>query len=312
MNINKKISFILNIGEYSSNSGWARAIHRLARLLHDKGEKVYTLGIGPRNFKYNVLTLKDGSKLPDFYFDANLKQYVPQYVHDNVSEEVDLNYAVEISDNGIWATAAKYKIIWFVSSRDSELKDADFVFKFDQHLSNSMRKFDGNLFVPDFNIDFWTQGSYSRTFNTFYIKKARYAYDSQVLQSMLNESISHFGTNKKLIDLDKTGGYLVGEPDHDYNKEVLQNTKFFWTFDTNTFFSLAAAMCGATSVVIPDETPREKWLMSRMFRYGISYGYDDIDHALSTQSKVRNHLYNLEKESLSEVDQFVNFCYEKF
>ena len=34
MNINKKITFILNIGAYSSNSGWARAMHRLALMLH--------------------------------------------------------------------------------------------------------------------------------------------------------------------------------------------------------------------------------------------------------------------------------------
>ena len=116
----------------------------------------------------------------------------------------------------------------------------------------------------------------------------------------------------KLINLDKTGGYLPGDPDHDYNKEVLQNTEYFWTLDTNTFFSLAAAMCGAISIVIPDETPKEKWFLSRMFKYGISYGYDDIDHAINTQSLIPNHLYNLEKESQQEVDKFVEFCYQKF
>jgi hypothetical protein len=312
MNINKKITFILNIGAYSSNSGWARAMHRLALMLHKRGENVYTLGVGPKDFPYKVLTSKDGSPLPDFYWNHKLNQALPHYVHDNVSEEIDLNYAVEISDNGVWATNAKYKIIWFVSSRNDELSDTDFVFRFDNHLTNTKRSFDGNLFVPDMNAHFWTKGYYKRTFNTYYIKKAQHRYSMDKIQTMLQEAVGKFGTNDKLINLDKTGGYLAGDPDHDYNKEVLQNTKYFWTVDTNTFFSLAAAMCGAISIVIPDETPKEKWFLSRMFKYGISYGYDDIDHAINTQTLIPNHLYNLEKESQQEVNKFVEFCYQKF
>ena len=66
MNINKKITFILNIGAYSTNSGWSRAMHRLATLLHQRGENVYTLAEGPKNFPYKILTQKDKSPIPDF------------------------------------------------------------------------------------------------------------------------------------------------------------------------------------------------------------------------------------------------------
>jgi hypothetical protein len=312
MNINKKITFILNVGAYSTNSGWSRAMHRLASLLHQRGENVYTLAEGPKNFPYKILTQKDKSAIPDFYWDEELNQSLPHYMHDNVNEEIDLNYAVEIVDNGVWATNAKYKIIWFVSSRNDELADADFVFSFDDHLFNNKRKFDGSLFLPDINSSFWTTGCFKRTFNTYYNKKAYHKYPTHVIQKLNEEAVNKFGVNKRLIGLDKTGGFIVGEPDHNYNKEVLQNTKYFWTLDTNTFFSLAAAMCGATSIVIPDHTPKDIWYLSRMFRYGISYGYDDIPHAIETQSLIPNHLYNLEKESQNEIDKLIEFCYQKF
>jgi hypothetical protein len=312
MNTNKKITFILNIGAYSSNSGWSRAMHRLASLLHDRGENVYTLGVGAKGFQYNILTLKDKSPIPDFYWNESLNQSLPHYIHNDVSEEIDLNYAVEIVDNGVWATNAKYKIIWFVSSRDNELADADFVFRFDDHLTNSKRNFDGELFLPDINSSFWTEGYFKRTFNTYYNKKAYQKYPTSVIQQLNEEAVSKFGRNERLISLDITGGFIAGEPDHNYNKEVLQNTKYFWTLDTNTFFCLAAAMCGAISIVIPDSTPKEKWYLSRMFKYGISYGYDDLSHAMDTRPLIPNHLYNLEKQSQKEIDQFVEFCYQKF
>ncbi len=312
MNINKKITFILNVGPYSTNSGWSRAMHRLALMLHNRGEDVYTLGVGPKNFPYKLVTQKDKSPLPDFYWNEKLNQSLPHYMHDNVNEEIDLNYAVEIVDNGVWATNAKYKIIWFVSSRNDELADADFVFSFDDHLSNNKRKFDGSLFLPDINSSFWTKGNFTRTFNTFYNKKAFQKYPASKIQALNQEAVNKFGTNKRLINLDRTGGFIAGEPDHNYNKEVLQNTKYFWTLDTNTFFCLAAAMCGATSIVIPDQIPKEVWYSSRMFRYGVSYGYDDISHAIKTQPLIANHLYNLEKESQNEIDKFIEFCYKKF
>jgi len=89
--------------------------------------------------------------------------------------------------------------------------------------------------------------------------------------------------------------------------ELFNKKEYFYSYDEATFLSLQAAMCGCVSVIIPRAglSAKEWYKMSPTRKYGISYGYEDIDHARSTMDKVKPHLEYLQSMSELMLDDFI-------
>jgi hypothetical protein len=82
--------------------------------------------------------------------------------------------------------------------------------------------------------------------------------------------------------------------------EIFNKCKRFYSYDTETYLSTLAALCGCESVIVPNTNiPAEEILHRRMtlgITYGVAYGIDDIDNAKQTQHLLRSHFENQEKQ----------------
>ena len=92
--------------------------------------------------------------------------------------------------------------------------------------------------------------------------------------------------------------------------ELFNRTEKFYCYDNYTFLSTQAAMCGCISIVIPDGTKtKEEWLNgSRLYKYGIAYGEEDIPRALETLPLMFEEINQINLEMNKEVIKFAQHC----
>jgi hypothetical protein len=89
--------------------------------------------------------------------------------------------------------------------------------------------------------------------------------------------------------------------------EIFQKVQTFISYDSYTAYSFYAALSGCDSVVVPDEGVDEQaWYPDPADRYGISYGWDQLDHARATRHLVRPRLIAEEDRNLESVRRFIS------
>ena len=65
-----------------------------------------------------------------------------------------------------------------------------------------------------------------------------------------------------------------------------------------------AVLCGCESVVVPDEgVSIDQWYQDPQDRYGISYGFSNLEHAASTKHLVEARVIQEHNESLECVQK---------
>jgi hypothetical protein len=113
---------------------------------------------------------------------------------------------------------------------------------------------------------------------------------------------------------DVENSILIDGMSHEETAAVLRRVKTFISYDLYTAYSVFAALCGCDSIVVPEEgVTKEKWFRLPEERYGVAYGFDDIDHMRDTRSLLieriqRDHLKNEERVSafINESQDFFN------
>jgi hypothetical protein len=96
------------------------------------------------------------------------------------------------------------------------------------------------------------------------------------------------------------------------NLSKIYNTiSLFISFDPHTYHSTMAALCGCTSVVIPS-----KEISSEVFynvqKYGVAYGFENIDFAKLTHGKMIENLKEMEKDTFVQCADFVKLVKSHF
>jgi hypothetical protein len=78
--------------------------------------------------------------------------------------------------------------------------------------------------------------------------------------------------------------------------------KRFYSYDTETYLSVLAAQCGCESIIVPYKDILKETIVQTQpsFKYGIAYGLDDLKHANSTSSSLREHIIELEIEQINQ------------
>lgn len=86
---------------------------------------------------------------------------------------------------------------------------------------------------------------------------------------------------------------------------IFNSCKRFYSYDTETYLSILAALCGCESVVVPyrDVTKAQVLEKQPAFKYGIAYGLEDLEHANTTRPKLRDYLLNLEKQQITDTKE---------
>jgi hypothetical protein len=100
-------------------------------------------------------------------------------------------------------------------------------------------------------------------------------------------------------------------PDNARMQDLLQifnTTKRFYCYDSCSYLSTIAALCGCESIAVPEPgLDKETWLdMCPGLRNGVAYGEDDLERALSTSGDyLRKYLQNLEDETDGQLDNII-------
>lgn len=92
--------------------------------------------------------------------------------------------------------------------------------------------------------------------------------------------------------------------------KIFDECETFISYDCNTFLSVHAALRGCNSVVIPYEgVSKEQWRDNAIYlKYGIAYGWDDLDYAIQTRPFIKYYLREYEHRSDKQVREFIQFC----
>ena len=96
------------------------------------------------------------------------------------------------------------------------------------------------------------------------------------------------------------------------NLSKIYNTiSLFISFDPHTYHSTMAALCGCTSVVIPSkEISSEEFY--NVQKYGVAYGFENIDFAKLTYSKMIDDLKQMEQNTFTQCANFVKLIQNHF
>jgi hypothetical protein len=158
------------------------------------------------------------------------------------------------------------------------------------------QKLDG--YMPMLNIDFDIFKNYNlpRSGRCYLIKGEEY---------ISGQPLYH---NSSDTNLDNYWSY--GENKMKYLAEMFNKHEIFFTYNTQTFIANLAALCGCISVVLPHpKTSREKIHKFPQNKYGVAYGFEDIQHSIDTLPLVKENLESLLQDHKKHLKQFTSDCY---
>lgn len=109
---------------------------------------------------------------------------------------------------------------------------------------------------------------------------------------------------------------LIDGLNHMEKARIFNQSEVFISYDTSTLYSQYAALCGCSSVVVPDDgVDVDEWhQQDPRWRYGVAYGFsnDEISRAKSTRPLLNSLITKLEESSIESVKRFIDVCDQYF
>jgi hypothetical protein len=269
--------FVIYTYDYSPGVGGIKVMHKLCDMLNSNGFEAYLM---PINMQADFYTCSD--------YNTPL---ITQEVFDN------LDQAVVIYPEGIQGNPlnAKNVVRWILGPFDQQAAEtyskSDLVYWYmDYYYNDYLGQKDNQLFISEFHSEMFTNARYERSGSCYTIRKSKSITNAHPEDSIFIP----FNAAGNLIEL----------------AELFNRTERFYCYDNYTFLYTQAAMCGCISVVIPDgNTTKEEWLNgSRLHKYGIAYGEDDIPRALATLPLMFKEIDQIKLEMNEQVIKFTEHC----
>ncbi len=99
---------------------------------------------------------------------------------------------------------------------------------------------------------------------------------------------------------------LIDDKTHAEVAQIFKSAKTFVSYDTHTLYSRLAAIAGCDSIVVPLEgVGKDEWLPDPADRFGIAYGFDDLDYARRTRGQLVEAMRADETRTLDAARDFV-------
>lgn len=126
------------------------------------------------------------------------------------------------------------------------------------------------------------------------------------LQKKFKGEINEPPDSLRLDDYASKGGL-------EYLAKVFNEREVFYSYDSATFISVQAALCGIVSIIHPDRnmTAEEYHTKFQAAEYGVAYGIDDLEHAKKTLHFVKPRLEELERIAMDQTRAFLAKAKEK-
>jgi hypothetical protein len=109
------------------------------------------------------------------------------------------------------------------------------------------------------------------------------------------------------------GSIVIDDLSHEEKAEVFNRTRILYSHDPYTMYCFYAALCGCIPVVLPQEgVSREQWMPDIKNRYGLAYGEQDIEWAISTRDLMIEQFYREKRTEGDTVRRFVEKLAKRF
>ena len=263
-------------GDYTPNGGGCVALHKLCHNISSLGEKCY------------IMTSK---KNPD---------YLGEQTDEHGAKELCRNGAMAIypevaCGNPFGAAKVMRWILYNVRNYgDFGIFGADdLIYKYAPYFKLRLEQpTHGELRANELNLHIFKNEHKERKGVCHLVKKGNNKWQAHPEGSII------------LDDYPNKGG-------NEYLARIFNETEIFYSYDSATWLSIMASLCGCLSIVIPEEdTTSDEWHSGfPYFKYGIAYGRDDIEYALLTRHLVRDELLEIEAKTIEETKIFIEKSY---
>lgn len=266
--------------DFDMGIGGIKVMHKLCHLLNKMGYESYLMPIHVRN---EFLTYYNNTPI--------------------VTEEIlnDIENCIVIYPEGIKYNPLNSKnvIRWILGPpRDEDIitygKDDMILWYMDYYYLDHVGQKENQLFITEFHEDIFFNQNKKRHGSSYCIRKCK---DPKFIHPEDSVFIPYHA-----------GSDLIGL------SNLYNHTEKFYCYDNYTFLSVQAAMCGCISIVVPDGTKtKEEWLTgSKLNKYGIAFGEDDISRAIETLPLLYEEIDNINLEMYKQINIFINKCKNKF
>jgi hypothetical protein len=272
--------FIIYTYDYSVGSGGIKIMHKLCDLLNKVGFTSYIKPV--LNNESEFITC------PNYY-----TPFAPQELLNDINQAVVI-YPEGVRDNPL---ECKNVVRWMLGRPSGDhltYGPSDLIYWYMDYLYwDGLGHKENVLEVREFHEDIFINKGLERKGSCFTIRKG-------IL------------TNVHPPDSIEIGWSITN--DLEQTSDVFNTTERFYSYDTFTFLSFQAVMCGCLSIVIPSfDVSKEYWLSgSRFHKYGIAWGEDDIPRAIETAPLIFEEIRQAKLEMNEKVIKFAEHCQKYF
>jgi hypothetical protein len=118
---------------------------------------------------------------------------------------------------------------------------------------------------------------------------------------------------ERILNQHPAGAIKVDGLSHKKTAKILNEVKYFYSYDPYTMYSIYAALCGCISIVIPEPgVSLGEWYPEEDRRFGLAYGIANEQWAIETKPALIERLNKEKAEEDELVRSFVRNCVERF
>jgi len=310
---NGKINFIVNIHYNLTQSftGGCVAMHYLAYLLAKEGHNVYIF-CKPEYPHENIHVIKSW----------RTQRMVGEGINSDEAEtrswesfSYQHSNTVAIYDQDIYGNwfGTHNVVRWLLYNADEKVIGGwgknDFCFSYGEHenLLSNINKESKSLIAMNFYLDVFKNENRKDRGGFCHILHKHTSTEAKLFVNELNST--------NLGRWNDLGCHL-------YMAEEFNKHEYFLTYDQLSFWPQVAALCGCKVIVMNvkdnpkayydyNTTPEEYRLDNPLKKYGVAFGFGDLQHAINTQHLVEDHLKEMDKQNLETVKNFIKFWENK-
>jgi len=301
--------FLIFSPPYNEKQGGVICLHKLAHLINESGNEAY-LFPAFENLEFNrknllIPTLKfcrDLYRMAFQNFKTNKHLNTPIFkgrISDLKSDEWIVVYYEQVFGNPL---NARNVVRWLLHQPGFHTGQVYYGFnELHVRFNEATRPFlypnsmQANFFLPiiHYPLELYNKNGTAeqRTGTAYCLRKGK----GKPIQHDLNDSI------------------LIDRLSHERVSKIFKRVKTFVSYDSYTAYSRLASLCGAESIVIPDEgVSEEQWYPNPEDRLGVAYGFENIERAQKTSALLLAKIEKEQNESAHSVGVFIDACEEFF
>ena len=290
------MKFLFYIVDANWKYGGTMVLHELSKILSDLGEDVY-LTVTNAKFPENNSKIINQNEAMQLAAADDCVTIYPEIVYGN-------------------PFCAKNVVRWVLyypgghGMGDTIYDESEYVFTYyNKYVENTIYEKSPSLMVFKSHLDKFYDNNTERKYDAVLLKKGQFRNLDEVKAKFYEPYMNIM--NKQILNFDDVMRD-VARPEQ--LNAILNEIRYFVSFDQDTYHNVLAALCGCISVVIPvDGIDDRAWKTKcEFFSYGIAYGFDDLHWAFKTQSKTRQHIQNLEQKNITFAQNFINLTKQKW